>query len=240
VFTLLPAIDVSRGSLAVWTRDGPRALTVHGGDPLAAAAAFVGAGARWLHVVDLDLAMGGTPAAEGVVRSIVQAHPTVAVQASGGIATATEAERFVGAGAARVVLGSAGLTDEAATLEVLASLGDRCVVGLEVDGDRIAPRGRRQTAAPLDLMATVGWLSAVGARAFLVTSVGRVGSREGADVELIRRVVRAGRPTLAAGGIDGIADLRRIRDAGAVGAVVGTAALEGSLDLAEAVAWAEA
>jgi phosphoribosylformimino-5-aminoimidazole carboxamide ribonucleotide (ProFAR) isomerase len=86
----------------------------------------------------------------------------------------------------------------------------------------------------------VGWLAGAGAPAFLVTATRRAGGLEGPDVEVVRRVARAGRPTLAAGGIRSIDDLRALREAGAAGAVVGRAALEGRLDLDAALAWAEA
>ena len=85
-------------------------------------------------------------------------------------------------------------------------------------------------------METLGWVVAAGASAILVTSVGRVGERAGPDLDLVRRVVRAGRPVFAAGGIASLEDLRALRAAGADGAIVGTAVLEGSLDLAAAIA----
>jgi phosphoribosylformimino-5-aminoimidazole carboxamide ribonucleotide (ProFAR) isomerase len=85
-------------------------------------------------------------------------------------------------------------------------------------------------------METLGWVVAAGAPALVVTSVGRVGDRAGPDLDLVRRVVRAGRPVLAAGGISSLEDLRDLRATGATGAIVGTAVLEGSLDLAAALA----
>jgi phosphoribosylformimino-5-aminoimidazole carboxamide ribonucleotide (ProFAR) isomerase len=90
----------------------------------------------------------------------------------------------------------------------------------------------------LDLMATIGWLTALGVPGFVVTAVDRVGRMSGPDADLVRRVARSGRPTLAAGGIRSIEDLQRVRSAGAVGAIVGTAALAGGLDLASALSWA--
>ncbi len=85
-------------------------------------------------------------------------------------------------------------------------------------------------------METLGWVVPAGASALLVTSVERVGERTGPDVELVRRVVRAGRPVLSAGGVASLADLHDLRAAGAVGAVVGRAAIDGSLDLSAAIA----
>ena len=85
-------------------------------------------------------------------------------------------------------------------------------------------------------METLGWLVAGDARAFLVTAVDRVSGLDGPDVGSVRRVARAGLPVLAAGGIASVEHLRAVRAAGAAGAVLGRAALEGSLDLAAAFA----
>jgi len=123
----------------------------------------------------------------------------------------------------------------------LRDAGAAVVVGLEVEDGRIRARGAGGNEADgLDLMSTVGWLKAAGAPAFLVTSIDRVGGLAGPDVDLVRRVARAGRPTYAAGGIRSLEDLRHLRDVGVAGAVVGTAALEGRFDVARAFAWAEA
>lgn len=246
-FAILPAIDLAGGRLAASAPSGPRPIDAFGGDPVAAAVAFAGAGARWLHVVDMDLAFGGAPGNLGSLTAIRRALPDVRLQASGGIRTWDEAEAFLGAGADRFVLGSAALGDEEAVADILARSGDRVIVGIEVEDGVIRPRGEaREDGAVrqgLDLMATLGWLTLAGAPAFLITAVARVGGLEGPDTTLIRRaieVLRAGRQIFAAGGVRTVADLEALRDAGAAGAVVGRAALEGELDLAGALAWAAA
>jgi phosphoribosylformimino-5-aminoimidazole carboxamide ribonucleotide (ProFAR) isomerase len=235
VFSVIPAIDVAGGHLARWTLDGPQALEAFGGDPVQAARAFTRDGATWLHVVDIDHAVRGRdPEVSPIVR-IRDALPDVRIQASGG-ALHGDVETYHSAGAERVVLGSAALLDEGATEVLLAGRGDSVVVGIEVEDGRIRARGHGPVE--LDLMETLGWLVAAGAQTFLVTAVGRVGLLEGPDLETIRRVVRAGRPVLAAGGFSSLEDLRAARTAGAVGAVVGRAALAGSLDLPAAFDWA--
>jgi phosphoribosylformimino-5-aminoimidazole carboxamide ribonucleotide (ProFAR) isomerase len=166
------------------------------------------------------------------VRSV--AASGMRVQASGGVRRATDAEAMLEAGAHRVVLGSGALTDEARAAELLRLLDGRVVVGIDVDGGRIRSRG--DLPVDLPLAETLGWLVAAGAPAFLVTAVAHVGTLRGPDAATVRRVVRAGRPVLAAGGISSVADLRAILRAGAVGAVVGRAALEGGLDLEQALA----
>jgi phosphoribosylformimino-5-aminoimidazole carboxamide ribonucleotide (ProFAR) isomerase len=230
-FEIIPAIDVAGGRLAIHTPEGPRPLVAFGGDPLDAARAYAEAGARRAHVVDLDLAFGGSFANLDVVGAV--AALGLRVQASGGIATLPEAEQALAAGADRIVLGSGALLDEAVVREAIVALGSRLILGIEVDEGRIRPRGR--TEGDLPLAETLGWLVGSGASAFLVTVVERVGGMRGPDLAVVKRVVHAGRPVIAAGGVGSVDDLRALRRAGAAGAVVGRAALEGGLDLAEAL-----
>jgi phosphoribosylformimino-5-aminoimidazole carboxamide ribotide isomerase len=233
-FTVLPAIDLWEGRLALLTGDGPAPSDAFGGDPLAAAAAYVGAGARWLHVVDMDLAFRGEPANADLIRALC-AVGGARVQASGGARTAAQVEELRSLGAARVVLASAALDDEDAVVEIVGrSRPGETVVGIEVADGRIRARA---ADVDLELASTLGWLAAAGAEALLVTAVDRVATIAGPDTALVRRVSRAGLPLLAAGGIRSLADLGAVRAAGASGAVVGRSALEGSLDLAAALAW---
>jgi phosphoribosylformimino-5-aminoimidazole carboxamide ribotide isomerase len=232
VFEVIPAMDVSDGALATFTPEGPRPVRAFGGNPLAAAEAAIAAGARRLHVVDMDLALRGEARNLETVAAIASLH--VDVQAAGGVRGAEEVRALFEAGADRVVLGSAALADGANAAALLSAYGPALVAGIEVDGGRIRSRGRYPVDLPL--METLGWVVAAGPALLLVTSLARVGERAGPDLELMRRVARVGRPLLAAGGIGSIADLRDLRAAGAAGAVVGSAALDGSLDLSAAIA----
>jgi phosphoribosylformimino-5-aminoimidazole carboxamide ribonucleotide (ProFAR) isomerase len=236
-FSILPALDVWQGRLAVATSDGVAPVDAFDGDPVAAAGAAVALGATALHLVDLDLAFGGSPRLDVAVFRAVA--PGAILQVSGGIGDAATGRSYLDAGADRFVLGSSALADDRGTLVALRDAGPRVVVGIEVDGGRIRARGAGPAASEgLDLMSTLGWLHAAGAPAFLVTSVDRVGGLSGPDIDLVRRVARAGRPTFAAWGVRSIEDLRRLRAVGAAGAVVGRAALEARIDLGEALAWA--
>ncbi|MGH2629167.1 MAG: HisA/HisF-related TIM barrel protein [Actinomycetota bacterium] len=230
-FEVMPAIDVSGGRLAILAPDGPQPVGAFGGDPVAAARAYVDAGARWVHVVDMDLAFEGEARNIGVVRSVssLGAH----VQASGGVVRDDDVDAMLRAGARRVVLGSGALSDDDATTEAIDRFGVRLIVGVEVEGDRIRSRGMHPVDLPL--VETLGWLTAAGTPAFLVTAVDRVGRATGPDLVAIGRVVRSGRPTMAAGGISTLDDVRAVRRTGAAGAVIGRAALEGDLDLRAAL-----
>jgi phosphoribosylanthranilate isomerase len=235
-FAVIPALDVAGGRLVAWSAGGATPVEAFGGDPLAAAEALAAQGARWMHVADLDLAFAGEPAGIEVVRSLRAALPGCRLQASGGIAAIELVGRYLAAGADRVVVGSAALADQEGTQEVLERYRDAVILGIEVQGGQITARGREPVE--LDLMVTLGWLAAARSPGFLVTAVSNVGGLAGPDLDTVRRVVRSGVPVFAAGGISSLSDLRALREAGAVGAVVGRAALEGSLDLAETFQWA--
>ena len=132
MFEVIPAIDVQGGALVGWSSSGPRRIAAFGGDPVAAAAASVAAGARWVHVVDVDLAVEGEPRNLEVLTAI--AALPVAVQAAGGVRSADEVRTLLAAGASRVVLGSAALRDAPLVTGV-----DRC--------RRRTPRGRDRGSA---------------------------------------------------------------------------------------------
>ncbi|MEX2275231.1 MAG: HisA/HisF-related TIM barrel protein [Actinomycetota bacterium] len=233
-FAVLPAIDVASGRLARFTPRGPIPVTAHDGDPLGAAQRYVEAGASWLHVVDMDLAFEGIARNVDVVRQIVALG--VRVQASGGVVTEADVERLLEAGAARVVLSSGALGDRPLVARVVDGFRDRIAVGVEVEDERITPRGGNAEALPLDV--TLAFLAGVGAMRFVVTSVGRVGTLGGPDLAGLIRVVDAtGCAVIASGGISTLEHLQALVDTpGVEAAVVGRAALEGGIDVPSALA----
>jgi phosphoribosylformimino-5-aminoimidazole carboxamide ribonucleotide (ProFAR) isomerase len=223
---VIPGLDVSRGRLVRITPTGPEPVDAFGGDPVAAATSFAQAGARHLHVVDVDLAASGH--VENADAIAAMASIGVPVQASGGIRDAEQADALLAAGADRVVLGSAGLIDREAAQALVDRLGDALVVGIEGDGPVIRARG---TQDELPMWDTVVWLATVPVRRFLFTEVGRVGGLSGPDLDGMWAFAgHAAAPVLVAGGIRGIEDLRAIDALGGPieGAVVGRALYEGT------------
>jgi phosphoribosylformimino-5-aminoimidazole carboxamide ribonucleotide (ProFAR) isomerase len=230
---VIPAVDVASGRLARPSRDGLAEVEAFGGDPIAAAIAFVEAGARRLHVVDVDLASTGVLANLGVLREI--ANLGVPVQASGGLVSEGQVETVLDAGANRAVLGSAALADRARVESIVASRGEAIAIGIEADGARIVPRG---TATELPLWETLAWLGTLEVRRFIYTEVRRVGGLGGPDLDGIWALaIHTATPVVAAGGIRDVRDLRAVAKLGGrvEGAVVGRALYEG-LDLREAIA----
>lgn len=232
-FEVIPALDVAGGRLVSVASSAPTPVGAFGADPVAAATAFVEAGASRLHVVDVDLARSGEVGNSEVLRSVSDLG--VPVQASGGVRTAEQVDALLVRGAERVVLGSAALADRREAEELVRRFGDRLVVGIEADGPTIRPRG---SDAELPLWDLLVWLARVDVRRFLFTEVGRVGGLEGPDLDGIWAFAEySAVPIVAAGGIRGVEDLRSVAGLGGriEGAVIGRALYEG-LDLADALA----
>ena len=229
---VIPALDVSRGRLVRITSAGPEPVDAFGGDPLAAGSAFVEAGARHLHVVDVDLADSGGVGNADVIAALSLVG--VPIQASGGVRDGEQADALLAAGAARVVLGSAGLADREEAEALVERLGDALVVGIEADGLAIRPRG---TTHELPMWDTVAWLATVPVRRFLFTEVGRVGGLGGPDLDGMWAFAgNSAARVVVAGGIRGVEDLRSIAALGGPieGAIVGRALYDGT-DLRELI-----
>ena len=232
--TLLPAVDVADGQ-AVRLVQGAAGTETGYGDPLAAAREWQRAGARWIHLVDLDAAFRrGTNA--GLLASIV-AQVDVAFEISGGIRDDASLAAALATGCARAVIGTAALEDPDWVRAAIAAHGDRIAVGLDVRGTRLAARG--WTAEGGDLDEVLARLEADGCRRYVVTDITRDGMLSGPNLDLLRRVCeRTDRPVIASGGVSSLADLRAIaglRPVGVEGAIVGKALYAGAFTLQEAL-----
>jgi phosphoribosylformimino-5-aminoimidazole carboxamide ribotide isomerase len=234
---IIPALDVLDGRCVRLSEGRRERVTIEGGDPAVAAARFAGEGAPWLHLVDLDGAFSGQPTA-GLVAQVVAAADGVPVQVGGGLRDEETIEAALAAGAARVVVGTAAVDSGASfSLSLLADrLGEQLVVAVDARDGRVVTEGwtvESETPAA-DLAQRC---ADAGVRRLLVTSTGRDGSLRGPDVPLLRDLLAAGLPVLAAGGIGSLEDLTRLRDLGCEGAVVGSALWSGRFSLAEALAY---
>jgi phosphoribosylformimino-5-aminoimidazole carboxamide ribotide isomerase len=222
---VIPAIDLL-GDEAVRLHQGDYDRVTGHGEPLELAARYGATGASWIHVVDLDGARSGQTRPD-VVAAIVAAAEPSRVQASGGVRTVADALGLVDAGASRIVVGTAAWT---LLDELVAALGERLVVALDVREGRVRTEG--WTASALALDDAIERCVAGGVARLLCTAIDRDGTLTGPDVSLVSRVIAAsGLPVLAAGGIRDQRDLDALEAAGAEGAVVGRALLEGRVPL---------
>jgi phosphoribosylformimino-5-aminoimidazole carboxamide ribotide isomerase len=226
---LLPAVDIRDGR-AVRLRQGDfDDETVYADDPFEAARSFVEAGARFLHVVDLDGAREGEPVNLRHVERIAGGLD-VPVQLGGGLRSFASIRRALGAGAARVVLGTAAFTDPDLLDEALSAFTSRVLVGVDVRGGQVSVAGwTRETQARGE--EAIRRLQQQGATRFVYTNVDRDGMLEGPDLDEVRRVSDAVRGRfLYSGGIGSIGDLealRALRLVNLAGVISGKALYEG-------------
>ncbi len=233
---LLPAIDLRAGKCVRLERGDPARETRYDDDPVARARAFVAAGARALHVVDLDGAFGAGENA-GALRAICAAVD-VPVQTGGGVRSVDDVQARLDAGAAAVVLGTILIEDAAAARAIVDRFGERIVAGIDARGERVATRGWLQDAGVLrdDLVRTVaGW----GVGRIVYTEIARDGMGSGYDVAALAHVAAlAPLYVTASGGAKSLGDLIALREgtpANVDAAIVGRALYEGTLDLAQAL-----
>lgn len=232
---LLPAVDV-QGGQAVQLTQGVAGSEKVFGDPLAAARRWQDAGARWLHLVDLDAAFGRGSNAEVIAE--ITAAMELDVELSGGLRDDASLERALATGCRRVNIGTAALENPQWCEEVIAEFGDRIAIGLDVRGTRLAARGWTREGG--ELFETLERLNAAGCARYVVTDVASDGMLTGPNLELLRQVCeRTEAAVIASGGISTLADLTAIKELvplGVEGAIVGTALYVGNFTIAEALA----
>jgi phosphoribosylformimino-5-aminoimidazole carboxamide ribotide isomerase len=225
---VIPAVDLL-GDDAVRLRQGDYGqVTNRRTDPLSLVEGYRDAGAELIHLVDLDGARSGQIRPDVVRRAVLAAAPG-RVQASGGIRSTSDAERLLDAGAARVVVGTAAFSGDAALGRFADALGEHLVIAVDVRDGHVAVDGWTQ-ATTITVDEAAERCHAAGVPRILCTAIDRDGTLGGPDVELLQRVVEhASIPVLAAGGVHSEDDLVAIAGAGCEAAVVGRALLEGRL-----------
>jgi phosphoribosylformimino-5-aminoimidazole carboxamide ribotide isomerase len=232
---LYPAVDILEGKAVRLAQGDFDARTVYEDDPLDAARSWSDAGARFLHVVDLDGARDGRPANLEHVERIAREVP-VPLQLGGGLRSLPDVRDALRAGAARVVLGTAAYTDVDFLDEVVGAYGDRVVVSVDVRGGRVSTAGwTEQTQMPAD--AVIARLQGRGVRQFVYSSIERDGMLAGPDLEEVRGVAEAVRGRfLYSGGVasaDHLRALAGLRRVNLAGVIVGKALYEGKFTVAD-------
>ncbi|MSW20849.1 MAG: 1-(5-phosphoribosyl)-5-((5-phosphoribosylamino)methylideneamino)imidazole-4-carboxamide isomerase [Actinobacteria bacterium] len=230
---LFPAIDL-RGGKAVRLLQGDYAQeTVYGDDPVALAESFAAAGAKWIHVVDLDAARTGDPINRPVVAAVAAAvRGRAKVQTGGGVRSVADAEALAAAGVARVVMGSAAIKDRTLVAAVFRIVP--VAVGLDHrDGD-VALHGWTQGSG-LNVMDLLDCYP--DAEAFIITNIARDGMLAGPDIDGLAAAAAASPiPVIASGGVSSLDDLRMLnRVPGLAGVITGKAIYENRFTVGEAL-----
>jgi phosphoribosylformimino-5-aminoimidazole carboxamide ribotide isomerase len=210
--------------------------TVFSEDPVAMARRWVEAGARRVHVVDLDGAAQGRPVNVQVVRDIVAAVPEVPVQVGGGIRDEEAIEEYVGSGVRYVILGSKAAAAPHFIADVCVEFPGHIIVGIDGRDGKVATDGWSKLSQH-DVVDLAQHFERDGVEAIVFTDIGRDGMLSGVNVDATVELARAvGIPVIASGGIKTLDDVRAlcaVADEGVMGAITGRAIYEGTLDYAE-------
>lgn len=241
-FDIFPAIDLRRGQVVRLQLGDPNRQTVFSNDPVETAKRWLDAGARWIHVVNLDGAFAEDGRANWLALEKLGRLETQ-VQFGGGLRSLEDMGKAMDYGVSRVILGTAALENPELVSASIARYGpDRVAVGIDARDGRVRTRGwQNETAAtPTDLARAMGRL---GVRTIIYTDISRDGVLGGVNTPAtVALASNSGLSVIASGGVkslDDVAELAPFASSGVAGVIIGRALYEGRVDLAAALALAE-
>jgi phosphoribosylformimino-5-aminoimidazole carboxamide ribotide isomerase len=237
---LIPAIDLKEGQCVRLRQGKMEDNTVFSDDPVAMATRWVDAGARRLHIVDLDGAFAGKPKNADVIHAIADAHPDLRIQIGGGIRDEDTIAGYLDAGVSYVIIGTKAVQEPHFINEVCAEFPNRVIVGLDAKDGKVAVDGWSKLSKH-DVIDMAQRFEDDGVEAIVYTDISRDGMMQGVNIEATVKLAQAVHiPVIASGGItsmDDVKALAAVEDEGIMGAITGRAIYEGSIDLARAQAW---
>ncbi|RPF47074.1 1-(5-phosphoribosyl)-5-[(5-phosphoribosylamino)methylideneamino] imidazole-4-carboxamide isomerase [Thermodesulfitimonas autotrophica] len=238
---VIPAIDLRGGRCVRLVEGRPDKETVYSGDPVTVARRWEAAGAKMLHVVDLDGAFAGRPAHLPLIREIVAAV-AIPVQVGGGIRDRAAVEAALACGVARVILGTAAVTDTSLLRELVRDFGARVLASVDCRDGVVAVRGW-ESLSGVEAAAFGRQLKECGVERVVFTDIARDGTLMGPNIAAVGDFARVtGLKVIASGGVSRVEDIRALREleeAGVEAVIIGKALYDGRLSLAEAIAAAE-
>lgn len=231
---IFPAIDLFGGQAVRLYKGDYDQMTVYDPEPLNTVRKFEAAGASCLHLVDLEGAKTGRttnlPAIEKLAKST-----GLFIEVGGGIRTMDTVRRYLDAGASRVILGTAAVTDPDFTAKAVAQYGEKIAVGADLKDGKVAIRGWLETTGETGEV-FLEKMQALGVRTVICTDISRDGAMEGTNRALYKTLSqRFSMDIIASGGVSTLEDVKALRDLGAAGAIIGKAYYTGAIDLAEAI-----
>lgn len=240
---LFPAIDLKDGRCVRLKQGLKDQVTVFSDDPVAMARHWIGLGVSWLHLVDLDGAFDGAPRNRGIIEAICALPGAPRLQLGGGIRDLATAAAYMDAGVTRLIIGTMALQDPEAFKALCQAFPGKIGVSLDAADGRLKTKGWVEDAG-LTVMEVLPRLEADGAAFLIYTDISRDGMHSGVNYPAMEALVRATTlPVLAAGGVSTLEDLKTLAPLaphGLEGVISGRAIYEGTLDVAEALAWLSA
>lgn len=232
---IFPAIDLKDGQVVRLTQGDYNKVEVYATDPAAIARQFRQAGARNLHVVDLDGARDGVAVNHQAIRAIARTE-RLFIEVGGGIRDEARIATYLELGVGRVILGTVAVEDPAFTAAMIKKYGDAIAVGVDARDGKVAVKGWLETTA-LDSLAFCLQLEKMGLATIIYTDIARDGAMEGTNRDIYRTLRQTlGLNIIASGGISSLEDVAALREIGVHGAILGKALYTGALDLREVLA----
>ncbi|NJM10983.1 MAG: 1-(5-phosphoribosyl)-5-[(5-phosphoribosylamino)methylideneamino]imidazole-4-carboxamide isomerase [Synechococcaceae cyanobacterium SM1_2_3] len=240
---LIPAIDLKDGKCVRLRQGRMEDSTIFSDDPVAMAARWVEAGARRLHLVDLNGAFAGQPVNAQVIRRIAQTFPDLPIQVGGGIRDEETVDAYLDAGVQFVIIGTKAVQEPHFINEMCLEYPGHIIVGLDAKDGRVAINGWSKLSKH-DVIDLAQIFERDGVEAIIYTDIGRDGMMQGVNVEATVRLAQAITiPVIASGGVSTLDDVRAlcaVEKEGVMGAIIGRALYDGIIDLAEAQRLADA
>ncbi len=231
---LYPAIDLYKGKAVRLYKGDYAQMTVYSSDPAQVARDFAAAGAKRIHLVDLEGAKTGRPANLDTIRTIREAADLF-VEVGGGIRSLETIEDYLSIGVSRVILGTAAVTDPEFLETALAKYGEKIAVGVDLKDGFVAIKGWTETSA-LTAHAFFAKMEALGVKTIICTDISRDGAMKGTNRELYRELSqRYAIDLIASGGVSDLEDVRALAAMGLHGAIIGKAYYIGVIDLKTAI-----
>ncbi len=234
---LIPAIDLKEGQCVRLKQGDMNETTVFSDDPVAVARRWVEAGARRLHIVDLDGAFKGEPVNADVIHDIAEAFPDLPIQVGGGIRNESTVDVYIQAGVRYVIIGTQAVKEPHFISDLCAGYSTHIIVGLDARDGKVATDGWSKLSKH-DAIDTAQHFEEDGVESIIYTDIARDGMMQGVNIEATTQLAEAVNiPVIASGGIKNIENVRKLAEvcgAGIVGAIPGRAIYEGTMDFAEA------
>ncbi|HVN79179.1 MAG TPA: 1-(5-phosphoribosyl)-5-[(5-phosphoribosylamino)methylideneamino]imidazole-4-carboxamide isomerase [Terriglobia bacterium] len=234
---IFPAIDMRQGRCVRLLQGRPETATVYFDDPVAAALAWEQQGAPWLHLIDLDGAMGDQSINRAHAKHIFKALK-IPVQFGGGVRNMENLEDLLQAGARRVILGTAAVEDPGFVKQALSKFQQHVAIGLDAREGMIAIRGWQQVGS-VPVLPLAKQLAEMGASRIVYTDISKDGMLDGPDLTMTRQLaVDSGLKVIASGGISCLEDVRQVKELeplGVEGIIVGKALYERKFTLNQAL-----